>query len=111
MSSTTDRLGDMGVFQLVEQPDGRVALLADNKKFLALDTVSLRLVARADSVMPECLFRIEQHRRWITQRSPNVPVRYRPPERRYAIGTTPEGWWRAIAALHVVTCCTGHPVV
>ncbi|MBP6574522.1 MAG: hypothetical protein KA230_08730 [Flavobacteriales bacterium] len=63
VSAATDRLGDMGVFELVDQPDGRVALLADNKKFLALDTVSLRLVARADSVMPECLFRIEQHRR------------------------------------------------
>ena len=63
VSAATDRLGDMGVFELVDQPDGRVALLADNKKFLVFDTVSLRLVARADSVMPECLFRIEQHRR------------------------------------------------
>jgi Fascin domain len=61
VSSATDRLGDMGVFELVEQPDGRVALLADNRKFLTLDTVSLRLVARADSIVPECLFRIEQH--------------------------------------------------
>ncbi len=62
VSSATDRVGDMGVFELVELPNGHVALLADNRKYLTLDTVSLRLVAREDSVRPECLFRIERYR-------------------------------------------------
>jgi hypothetical protein len=57
--ATTDRLGDMGVFTLEDQPDGRVALRADNGKYVALDSASLKLVARADSVDQNCLFTFE----------------------------------------------------
>ena len=58
--ATTDRLGDMGVFTLEEQPGGSVAIRADNGLYVALDTASLRLVARAAAVDASCLFRFER---------------------------------------------------
>lgn len=58
--AVSDRLGDMGVFTLQEQPDGRTAIRADNGMYMALDSASLRLVARAATVDVNCLFRFER---------------------------------------------------
>lgn len=58
--ATTDRLGDMGVFIVEEQPVGSVAIRADNGLYVALDSASLRLVARAATVNASCLFRPER---------------------------------------------------
>ena len=59
----SDRLGDMGVFKLEEQADGRTAIRADNGMYVTLDSISLRLVARTPTVDAGCLFRFERTRK------------------------------------------------
>jgi hypothetical protein len=57
--AVSDRLGDMGVFRSEARPDKAVALIADNGRYLVLDTTDQRLYARGDSSNSSRWLRIE----------------------------------------------------
>lgn len=58
--AVSDRLGDMGIFRIEEQTGNTVALRADNDRYLALDTLSHRIFAVADSTDPLRLFTLRR---------------------------------------------------
>jgi len=58
LSTTSDQLGDMGIFKVVPLAEDQVALMADNGKYVELDPANNWLVARSDSIGPGTHFRI-----------------------------------------------------
>jgi hypothetical protein len=62
ISATAARLGDFGIFRIVPQADGNVAIKCDNGRYVSVDPNSHEMHATAEAVGPRELFVIGRHR-------------------------------------------------